>query len=110
MSDTWIADLRHYLNEQGALGIKSGPGLRLAEHMTVIVQETTGDPDGDDLHPKVPCRRRPNRKPCDGEIASFIDPDVQQIVWLCPICGDNGMISGWEGTLWDLTKKDNTAH
>jgi len=23
------------------------------------------------------------------------------IDWRCTICGDNGMIHGWEGTLWD---------
>jgi hypothetical protein len=110
MSNMWIVDLRHYLDEQGAIGIKSGPGLRLAEHITAIVQETTGDPDGDDLYPKVPCRRRPNRKPCPGEIASFIDPDDQQIIWLCPVCGDSGTISGWQLTLWDLKQKGNIAH
>ncbi|MEE2003039.1 hypothetical protein QWY20_16390 [Alkalimonas sp. MEB108] len=110
MSDTWIVDLRHYLNEYGAIAISSGPGLRLAEYFTAITQETTGDPYGEQLYPKVPCRRRPNRKPCVGEIASYIDPDDQQIVWICPVCGDNGTISGWQGTLWDLTQADTTAH
>ena len=110
MSDTWIVDLRHYLTEQGAIAIPSGPGLRLAQHIVAIVQETTGDPDDEGLFPKVPCRRRPNRKPCTGDIASFIDPDNQQIIWVCPICEDNGTISGWQDTLWDLTREDDIEH
>lgn len=27
MSNTWIVDLRHYLNANGAIEIPSGPGL-----------------------------------------------------------------------------------
>ncbi len=23
------------------------------------------------------------------------------ILWHCPICQDNGVISGWQNTLWD---------
>ncbi|AZR43489.1 hypothetical protein MTMN5_04064 (plasmid) [Marinobacter salarius] len=43
------------------------------------------------------------RKPCVGEIQSYIDPEDDAIVWRCPVCGDNGAISGWEGSFWDLS-------
>ncbi len=23
------------------------------------------------------------------------------IVWYCPVCGDNGLIQGWQDTFWD---------
>lgn len=43
------------------------------------------------------------RKPCVGEIQSYIDPEDDAIVWRCPVCGDNGAISGWEESFWDLS-------
>jgi hypothetical protein len=30
-----------------------------------------------------------------------LDPASGHIVWQCPICGDNGLIHGWEDTLWN---------
>jgi hypothetical protein len=24
-----------------------------------------------------------------------------RIDWYCPVCHDNGIIRGWQGTLWD---------
>lgn len=104
MADTWIVNFRHFLNQDGSIGIKSGSGRRLAEYFAAIVQETSGDIDGEGNFPKVRCRRRPKRKPCSGTIESFIDPEDDAIVWRCPACGDNGAISGWEGTLWDFSE------
>lgn len=28
------------------------------------------------------------------------DPE-DRIYWHCPVCGDNGLISGWQDTFWD---------
>jgi hypothetical protein len=27
--------------------------------------------------------------------------DLDGMVWFCPMCGDNGIIRGWQGTFWD---------
>lgn len=103
MADTWIVNLRHYLQQDGSIVIESGPGRRLAEFFVAIVKETSGDIDEEGIFPKVRCRRKPMRKPCVGEIQSYIDPEDDAIVWRCPVCGDNGAISGWEGSFWDLS-------
>ena len=103
MADTWIIDLGHYLNSDGSIAPKSGAALCLATHFAEIVQEASADIGGEVHFPKVRCRRRPNRKQCIGEIDSILDPEHGAILWRCPVCGDNGAISGWEGTLWDLT-------
>ena len=29
------------------------------------------------------------------------DFNCDDIIWHCPVCGDNGAISGWQGTFWD---------
>ncbi len=104
MANTWIVNLQHYLNQDGSIGIESSSGRRLAGHFAAIVQEASGDIDGEGRFPKVRCRRKPGRKPCAGEIESYIDPEDDAIVWRCPVCGDNGAIGGWAGTLWDLSE------
>lgn len=95
MADTWIVNLRHYLNQDGTIGIKSGSGRRLAGHFAAIVQETSGDIEAEGRFPRVRCRRRPGRKPCVGKIESYIDPEDDAIVWRCPVCGDNGAIASF---------------
>jgi hypothetical protein len=104
MVDTWVVDLRHYLDEHGAIAPKSGSAYRLAQYFATIVREITADIGGEIYFARVRCRRKPKRKPCPGEIDSVIDPESGVIVWECPVCGDNGTIRGWEGTLWDLSE------
>ncbi len=99
MADTWITDLAHFLDNGRIHPNLSGPARSLVNHLGAIVAAVTG---GDPEEPLgVPCRRRPGRRPCPGEIDGFIDPESNKIHWLCPICGDNGSISNWEGMLWD---------
>ena len=48
-----------------------------------------------------PSRRKPNHRRCRGEIFARFDSGGAGILWECPLCGDNGHISGWKGTDWD---------
>ena len=104
MPDTWIVNLRHFLNPDGSIAPKSGRALRLAQHFAAIVREITAEIGGETSFPKVRCRRKPKRKACPGEIDSVFDPETGTIFWKCPICGDNGAIRDWEGTLWDFSE------
>ena len=104
MPDTWIVDLRHFLNRDGSFAPTSGPALRLALHFAEIVREITADMGGETSFPKVRCRRKPKRIRCTGAIQSDLDVANDAIVWECPVCGDNGAISNWEGTLWDFSE------
>ncbi|MCP3922858.1 MAG: hypothetical protein GY714_09760 [Desulfobacterales bacterium] len=31
----------------------------------------------------------------------YEQPD--QIHWICPACQDEGIVTGWEGLIWDMT-------
>jgi hypothetical protein len=100
MANTWITDLTHFIDETGGLHrLLSGSGLRLARHMAAIVAAATDQsPRGEAA--KVRCRRRPKRCPCPGIIEYRLCPD-ERIIWNCPLCGDNGVISNWQSTAWD---------
>jgi hypothetical protein len=103
MPGALISNLSHFLDERGNIAPANGPARRIADHLIRIVAEVTGNLDADDgLFTGIPCRRRPARKPCKGLVqATFSDMDT--IAWWCGQCGDNGLITGWEDTLWDLS-------
>ncbi len=103
MGNTWVTDLTHFLTEDGAIGPKSGPARKLAEYLTKIVVDATTEPWEEPRSTSVRCRRRPRRKPCAGVIGTDMDPDTDAIMWWCPVCGDNGTISRWQGSRWDRT-------
>ncbi len=109
MADTWITDMRHYLNEVGELpdGIPV-PALKLALFQGAIIAwvTETGCRIGQGCRTNVNCRRSPNRRPCLGEIAALYEAKSEALTWECPLCGDNGRISGWEGTPWDRRVPD----
>ena len=95
----WITDLRHFLDEDGSMEDTPSRVHPIAEFLGRIVKSVTTR-QRNVLTTGVRCRRRPKRKPCPGEIIAFID-ERHSISWSCPVCEDNGIISGWKGTIWD---------
>lgn len=97
MADTWIVDLRHYLTPAGALLTAPKLARKLAEYFADIVAQ--GSNYDEPITQR--CRRRPQRRACTGVLEIRPDTDLDGMVWHCPICGDNGIIRGWQGTFWD---------
>jgi hypothetical protein len=101
MTNTYVIDLRHYLDETGDLAHMPGPALSLAMVFTSIVAWATAART-DEVEPtNVWCWRRPGRQRCRGEIVAQLKQGAIEIVWSCPLCGVNGVIRGWEHSLWD---------
>jgi hypothetical protein len=99
VGNTWIVDLRHYLSPVGAIADMPGPARKLAEYFASIVVDATTNLDEE---PTVRCRRRPAHRPCTGVVMSYPSADEDaSIHWYCPVCDDNGLIRGWQKTLWD---------
>ena len=103
MGDTWVVDLTHFLNEDGLIEPPNGPARRLAEHMAAIVSLASRPETSAYSDFPVRCRRRPGRKPCTGMIETDLDQQTDKIEWWCPVCDDNGYISNWKGSFWDIT-------
>jgi hypothetical protein len=103
MGDTWITDLTHFLDQNGRIEPMPGPARLLAEHFTSIVLMASHAEDARSPEYQVRCRRRPARKRCPGYIEADMDSETDEIMWWCPMCGDNGYIRNWKGTIWDLS-------
>ena len=53
----------------------------------------------------LPCRRRPANRRCPGRIIVVCTHPEPPIGWRCSHCGDDGTISNWAGTLYDLRRQ-----
>ena len=97
MDNYWSIHLPDLLADNGTIAAYSPRGLRLAQYWTEIVAQASNY----DEPTSVQCRRRPHRRPCGGRLTLFFDVDTFDVLWFCPVCDDNGRISGLEGTFWD---------
>ena len=98
-----VCDLRHFLDmPEGA----PGPARRLALQLGAIVRAGSARPVGTSATSGVGCTKRPGRRPCDGYIMVFRHGNGQ-IAWACDVCGDEGVITGWEGSPTDVSGLDD---
>ncbi len=97
----WVINIQHWLDKT-----MTGPAVprlrlkvkKLAEIITYATSMAAGMPT--DSTPR--CWRRPKRKPCKGILDIYLDPATNRIHWYCSICEDEGVVSGWEGLIWDM--------
>ena len=89
---TYHTDVTHFLTEKGAIGPTSGPGRKLAEFIAAIIVFATHD----EADRYVPC------KCCGKNITAYVSDENDSIVWMCDDCPEQGVITNWRGTLWDM--------
>jgi len=105
----WVIDIQHWLDETKTAA--AVPRLRLkVQKLTEIITYATSVVAGmpTNLIPK--CWRRPKRKPCKGILNIHIDQNSDQIHWHCSICNDEGVVTGWEGLIWDMLNRPVEVH
>ena len=91
----WVIDIRHWLNES-----KSGPAVpqlrQKVKKLGEIIAYATSVAAGIPVLSPPRCWRRPGRKACATPLEIDFDPTTNQIHWKCPVCADEGIVSGWE--------------
>jgi hypothetical protein len=101
---SWVVNIRHCLTEEGY----PAPGVsgKHAMYYGRMVQAASVHEVNEPFISAIDCDRRPGHKPCKGKIGMVLHDDGV-IQWLCDCCEFNGLLSGWQGTMWDLshTKK-----
>ena len=95
----FVTDLRHFLDLPSDTPT---PARRMAEHLTLIVRAATAGDAGFRWVSALTCGRRPGHRACPGHLAVFRTDVPASIEWRCTSCGDEGVISGWERSPFDL--------
>ena len=103
-------NIRHWLDGE-TLAPPDDPRLQnrvdqLGKIITYVTSRVVGYPF--EAHPI--CNRRPNRKPCKTKLTTHFDEETNEISWHCPVCHDEGAITGWENTIWDMRNMTTDIH
>lgn len=97
----FVPDLRHYLDMSEDA---PGPARKMAEDLGSTVKAATAAKTVSTWETALPCRRRAGNRPCPGHIVVF-RPDLPATIdWKCSACDDEGVISGWEGSYFDIRR------
>jgi hypothetical protein len=100
-----VSDLHHFLDLPQDT---PGPARRLAEHLTNIVRAGTAGDTGTAWESALPCRRRPANRRCPGRMIVLRTEPGTPIRWQCSVCDDEGVISNWEDSPFDLRRRRPT--
>ncbi len=95
----FVSDLRHFLDMPDDV---PGPARRMAQHLALVVRAATAGEGGQAWVTALPCRLRPGRRPCTGHLAVLRIDARASIEWRCTACDDEGLITGWESSPFDL--------
>lgn len=95
----FVSDLRHFLDLPADV---PGPARRMAEQLSLIVRAATAGGSGLTWVSALTCNRRPGHVACPGHLAVRRTDVPASIAWWCTSCDDEGVISGWEGSPFDL--------
>ena len=97
-----VIDIGQMLNQ----AVSSPDRLELRErvkHFGQIVDHATSLAAGIEAELKPICGRLLNQQACAGDLEVRLFPEKRLIYWQCPQCGDDGIIIGWKGLIWDKT-------
>ena len=98
----FVTDLRHFLDLSQDT---PGPARRLAEHLSNIVRAATAGDAGTAWESALPCRRRPANRRCPGRMIVLRTKPGAPIRWQCSVCADEGTVSNWENSPYDLRRR-----
>jgi len=100
----WVIDIRHWLNES-----RTGPAVsqlkRKVEKLKEIIVFATSVESFVPVGSYPKCWRKPGRKNCTGRLIVEMAGE-DEIHWICPVCGDEGVVRGWKDLFWNITIDD----
>ena len=102
MGDVFITDMTHF--EGIPPGTSHEPARRIAQFFGAIVSAASVSLADKLIEAALFCRRRPGRVRCPGHLQIYRDSVSASITWHCSRCDDQGEISNWESTSWNLSR------
>ena len=103
-----ITDIQHFLDDDGEVPNLSAEAMNLLGFLTAVVERASEKYDAPISFLEGGCRCEVDGEPCPGEVEVWVFAEDNRIGWECLECGDEGIISNWEGTQWD--RRNYTRH
>ncbi len=100
-----VTNIQHFLDEDGKIPRLSPKTKELFLFLTTVIEVATIHYGQPLAFAEIDCRRTSEDMDCEGEIGVWILYEDNSIGWECTECGDEGVISDWEGTQWDMRKQ-----
>ncbi len=101
----YVTDITHYLDEDGEIAPPSGPARTLASFLVLLIEAATDPGAADSLNTGIRCRA----KDCQGIVRTLLPKGGDEISWLCPTCGQNGVIRNWQNTKWNQLERTGAS-
>lgn len=101
--NTWVSDMTHFVAVLDPAADVPPPARKIGTFLGGIVHEMTCHPRSHPRDTGLRCQR----SRCTGRVHAFLE-GLARIQWFCDMCDDQGWISNWRGTPWDMTGKPPT--
>ena len=98
---TMITNIQHFLGENGEAPELPVEAENLLRFLSAIIEAATIDYARPITFADTNCRLVNNGIRCPGDIEVWVFPENNHIGWECLECGEEGVITNWEGTPWD---------
>ncbi len=103
-----ISDLKNFLDEDGQIAQMNPEANKFARFLTEIIESASENYSMPLFFANTECVQIQNKTICNGEVEVGIYAEDNRIGWERVECEATGVISNWEGTIWD--KRDYTLH
>ncbi|MCK5355030.1 MAG: hypothetical protein KAJ63_07915 [Methyloprofundus sp.] len=103
-----MMNIQHFMDENGEVPDLPLEAKELLNFLTAIIEAATIEYERPLTLSAITCQKVIKGNHCSGEIEVWVNADNNQIGWECLECGNDGVITHWEGTPWD--KRNYTRH
>ncbi len=100
-----VTNIQHFLDEDGKTPRLPPEARELFLFLTKVIEVATIHYGQPLALAEMDCRRTSEGEDCEGEIEVWILYEDNSIGWECTECRDEGIITDWEGTQWDMRKQ-----
>lgn len=95
--------MMHFAGVDELVGARFNGAKRFAAYLGNVVGVATANTPGQVIESALACHRRPGHQACPGRLLVRRSEAPRQINWACPSCDEEGVISNFEQSIWDVS-------
>ncbi len=103
-----ITNIQHFMDENGEIPELTLEADILLQQFAAFIEAATVKYERPVTLSSTGCHKIYDGEFCDGDVEVWVYAETNQIGWECQECSEEGIITHWEGTPWDL--RNYTLH